>query len=196
MFGQQTTPRTQGDLAILRFSMLAEVVAADIWSQMSDMMSANAAMRTAFSGIDPLLPRIVTEIARNERSHAEFLTALYNSRSGQPAMSVAQYQTLPTGATIGSAVCAANASVAAGGPVPRPGSGTGTGTGTGTGKQEREQEPEQGPEREQAVAVPDRAVPSPTSHPAKPAQPVTSRPTASLGRPAGLIQSPEPRQDV
>jgi hypothetical protein len=86
MFGQQTTPLTTGDLAILRFSMMNEVVAADIWSQMADIMANNANMRIAAGTVDPLLPRIILEIARNERSHAAFLTAYW----GEPRTAAAR----------------------------------------------------------------------------------------------------------
>ena len=52
MFGQQTSPRSQGDPAIVRFAMLNEIIAADLWSQMADIVAANTAMRTAFGNVD------------------------------------------------------------------------------------------------------------------------------------------------
>jgi len=114
--------RFTGDTAILRFSTAAEIIAADIWSQMADLVAANTALRTAMTSVDSMLPRIITEIARNERSHAEFLMRYYNTTaaSGQAPLNLEAFKTLPTASPIGAAVCSDGST----------GSTTGTSAGT------------------------------------------------------------------
>lgn len=102
----QTTGPAAGDLAIVRFSAAAEQLAADLWSQMADQLATSADNSAALRDIDPLLPQIVFEIARNERSHADFLNAYLQSIGGQ-RVQFDQFRTLRSFSTPGAALCTA-----------------------------------------------------------------------------------------
>ena len=60
----------------------AEILAADIWSQLDDPAATDNNFSTSVSGLDPLLPQVIEDIARDEQSHASFLSA-YAAKPGQ-----------------------------------------------------------------------------------------------------------------
>src|SRR5262249_16949747 len=63
------------DNAILRFALAMEIVAADIWSQIADGMAGDTTLTSQSGNIDALLPQIISDINRDEQSHANFLAA-------------------------------------------------------------------------------------------------------------------------
>ncbi len=52
------------DNAILRFSLAAEMIAADIWSQMADQIANDTTFARSLGSLDPFLPQVIRDIAR------------------------------------------------------------------------------------------------------------------------------------
>ncbi len=90
-----------GDNAILRFSLAAEIIGADIWSQLADSIASDTTLSAGASGLDPLIPQIIRDIARDEQSHAAFLSA-YAAQAGQDTLGFEAYRTLTSYAPVGS----------------------------------------------------------------------------------------------
>lgn len=90
-----------GDNAILRFSLAAEILAADIWSQLADSVANDQSISGGISGQDGLMLQVIRDIARDEQSHAAFLSA-YAAKAGQDPLTFEPFRTLPSYAPVGS----------------------------------------------------------------------------------------------
>lgn len=83
-----------GDAAILRFSIAAEMIGGDLWSQYANQVLYNASFAAALRAIDPMLPRYVLETYRDELSHGMFLMAL-GSALGVDPVNLDAFRNLP-----------------------------------------------------------------------------------------------------
>src|SRR5579884_3315848 len=93
---------TSGDTSILQFAAAMETIAADIWSQVADMVATNSSYGGAFNNMDPALPQYIFDISRDENSHRDFLNA-FLGYAQQQGVSLSQFYTMPTYANIGAA---------------------------------------------------------------------------------------------
>jgi len=89
-----------GGNAILRFSLAAEMIAADIWSQIADQIANDTTFAGSLGSLDPFLRQVIHDIARDEQSHANFLAA-YAGYAHQDVLNLDVYRTMPTQAPVG-----------------------------------------------------------------------------------------------
>lgn len=82
------------DTAILQFTHALELVGADIAGQYGAAVTNNTEFRQALINVDPNLPQQVLDVARDEQSHADFLTAFLPSVGVAP-INLDAFRTLP-----------------------------------------------------------------------------------------------------
>lgn len=75
---------TAGDIAILKFLAVAELVEDDLWSQYTELAFNNPDFSLALKRIDQSLPRYIGQDRDDERSHANLINAYLQSVGEQP----------------------------------------------------------------------------------------------------------------
>lgn len=75
---------TAGDIAILKFLAVAELVEDDLWSQYTELAFNNPDFALALRRIDQSLPRYIGQDRDDERSHANLINAYLQSVGEQP----------------------------------------------------------------------------------------------------------------
>jgi hypothetical protein len=88
---------TQGDVAILQFLAVAEIIESDLWQQYNELggvAGGNAAYQAALQNLDGDMPQYIADNTDDERSHAAFLNAYLTSKGATP-VNLDQFRTLP-----------------------------------------------------------------------------------------------------
>lgn len=93
---------TQGDIAILRFLAMAELLGQDLFGQFAEVAVNNKPFQAALQRINFDLPNYLKQTARDEASHAVFVNA-YLQRIGQAPVNLDAFRTLPGSQATGSA---------------------------------------------------------------------------------------------
>ena len=89
-----------GDIAILRFLAAIELIESDLWQQYSELALGNESYQLGLNILDGDEATYVELNNRDEISHAAFLNGYLQSH-GHPAVSLAQFQTLPSSQATG-----------------------------------------------------------------------------------------------
>jgi hypothetical protein len=84
-----------GDVAILRFLALAEILEMDLWQQYNELALGNESYQLALNILDGDEATYVDLNTRDEISHASFLNGYLMSK-GQKAVSLEQFRRLPS----------------------------------------------------------------------------------------------------
>ena len=92
---------TQGDLAILRFLAMAELLGQDLFGQFAEVAVGNKPFQAALQRINFDLPNYLKQTARDEATHAVFVNA-YLQRIGQAPVNLDAFRTLPGSQATGS----------------------------------------------------------------------------------------------
>jgi len=74
-FADEKPSLNDGDVAILQFLAVAEIVESDLWGQYSELATNNPGYRSALQSIDEALPDYISGVLQDERSHASFINA-------------------------------------------------------------------------------------------------------------------------
>src|SRR5258708_22261904 len=90
-----------GDVAILRFLAVAEILEADLWQQYNELALGNESYQLALNILDGDEATYVNLNTRDEISHANFLNGYLMSK-GQKAVSLEQFRRLPSSQATGS----------------------------------------------------------------------------------------------
>ncbi len=107
-------PLSAGDVAILRFLAVAELIEADLWTQYAELGGIGDNLpievdpsetlnpyQTALSNLDPDGPQYITSNTLDEVSHATFLNAYLESRGAEP-VNFDEFRTLKGSTATGS----------------------------------------------------------------------------------------------
>ena len=79
-----TSGPTAGDIALLQFLAVAELVEADLWGQYAELATHNNGFHKALVTIDPALPQYARDTHDDELSHANFINAYLASVGATP----------------------------------------------------------------------------------------------------------------
>jgi Ferritin-like domain len=94
----ESGPITAGDVAILRFLAVAELLETDLWQQYNELGGASAATSgyvAALSVLDSDMPQYISDNTDDEISHEQFLNA-YLASNGAPMVNLDRFRTLPS----------------------------------------------------------------------------------------------------
>jgi hypothetical protein len=91
----------KGDLAILRFLALAEILEMDLWQQYNELALGNESYQLALNILDGDEATYVNLNTRDEISHASFLNGYLLSK-GHAAVSLEDFRSLPSSQATGS----------------------------------------------------------------------------------------------
>ncbi len=92
---------SNGDVAILRFLAVAEILEMDLWQQYNELALGNESYQLALNILDGDEATYVNLNTRDEISHANFLNGYLMSK-GQKAVSLEQFRILPSSQATGS----------------------------------------------------------------------------------------------
>src|SRR6202044_3566035 len=103
---ENSSPLTEGDIAILRFLAAAELIESDLWQQYAELGGLTSGQpievdpnqtlnsyQAALSNLDGDGPQYITSNTNDEISHANFLNAYLESR-GAEAVNLDKFRTL------------------------------------------------------------------------------------------------------
>jgi hypothetical protein len=91
---------SEGDVAILRFLAVAEILEADLWQQYNELALGNESFQLALNILDGDEATYVNLNTRDEISHESFLNGYLKSK-GQAAVSLEQFRVLPSSQATG-----------------------------------------------------------------------------------------------
>jgi len=105
-FGQSSGSLSAGDIAILQFLLVAELVETDLWAQYAELGGLTSGIpievnpnqtlnpyQTALSNLDQDGPQYITSNALDELSHANFISAYLQSKGVEP-VNLDEFRTL------------------------------------------------------------------------------------------------------
>jgi hypothetical protein len=105
-----STGITKGDVAILQFLAVAELLEADLWEQYNELGgirdaerpggTGNKAYTRALSVLDKDIPQYIHDNADDEQSHANFINA-YLEAAGASPINLDKFRTLPSSRATG-----------------------------------------------------------------------------------------------
>lgn len=84
-----------GDVAVLQFLVVAELVEGDLWGQYCELATNNPGYRNALQKIDESLPDYIRGVFKNECSHATFINAFLIA-AGKTPINLDAFRTLPS----------------------------------------------------------------------------------------------------
>src|SRR5438046_1878277 len=67
--------RDRGDVAMLKFLAMAELIEGDLWDQYNELAMGNDGYREALENIDEAMPIYIRGNTDDEHSHADFINA-------------------------------------------------------------------------------------------------------------------------
>ena len=94
-FAEPMPPLNDGDVAVLQFLAVAELVESDLWEQYSELATNNPGYRNALQRIDESLPDYISGVLEDERSHATFIDAFLVA-AGKTPINLDAFRTLPS----------------------------------------------------------------------------------------------------
>jgi Ferritin-like domain len=94
-FAESKPSLNDGDVAILQFLAVAELVESDLWGQYSELATNNPGYRNALQSIDESLPDYTGGVLEDERSHASFINAFLVA-AGKTPINLDPFRTLPS----------------------------------------------------------------------------------------------------
>jgi hypothetical protein len=112
VFGQDSDPITQGDIAILRLLAAVEIIETDLWLQYAELggtqddelpglpTGGSAAYTTALSNLDSDMPQYIHDNTEDEISHQAFINAYLVSKGVDP-INLDAFRVLPSSKATG-----------------------------------------------------------------------------------------------
>src|SRR5216683_8267690 len=94
-FAESKPSLNDGDVAVLQFLAVAELVESDLWGQYSELATNNPGYRKALQSIDESLPDYIRGVLEDERSHATFINAFLVA-AGKTPINLDSFRTLPS----------------------------------------------------------------------------------------------------
>jgi len=94
-FADEKPSLNDGDVAVLQFLAVAEIVESDLWGQYSELATNNPGYRSALQSIDEALPDYISGVLQDERSHASFINAFLVA-AGKTPINLDPFRTLPS----------------------------------------------------------------------------------------------------
>ncbi len=94
-FAEPMPALNDGDVAVLQFLAVAELVESDLWEQYSELATNNPGYRNALQRIDESLPDYINGVLEDERSHATFIDAFLVA-AGKTPINLDAFRTLPS----------------------------------------------------------------------------------------------------
>jgi Ferritin-like domain len=94
-FAERKPSLNEGDVAILQFLAVAEIVESDLWGQYCELATNNPGHSNALQRIDESLPDYIGGVLEDERSHATFINAFLVA-AGKTPINLDPFRTLPS----------------------------------------------------------------------------------------------------